>query len=119
MSEIAEQLAKASPEEKRALLAQLLRRKTQRPKSHPLSFAQERLWFLDQLIRGSTAYNVPAGVRLRGPLDLGAFKNYVNEITRRHETLRTTFAVVGEEPVQVVGSPQPVPVQFSDLSELP
>ncbi|MEK6283069.1 MAG: condensation domain-containing protein [Acidobacteriota bacterium] len=119
MSEIAERLAKASPEEKRALLAQLLRQKVQRPKCHPLSFAQERLWVLDQLMRGSTAYNIPAGVRLKGPLNLAAFEQSLNEIRRRHEILRTTFAVAGEEPVQVIGSPEPVPVRFSDLSELP
>ncbi len=119
MSEIAERLAKASPEEKRALLAELLRQKAKRPGSHPLSFAQKRLWFLDQFMRGSTAYNVPAGVRLRGPFNLAVFEQSLNEITRRHETLRTSFAFVGEEPVQVIGPPQPVPVLFSDLSDLP
>src|SRR5262245_31986826 len=59
----------------------------------PLSFAQERLWFVDQLMPGNVAYNLPMPVRLTGPLDLGALAATVAELIRRHETLRTIFAV--------------------------
>src|SRR6185436_9125540 len=60
----------------------------------PLSFAQQRLWFLDQLEPGTPFYNVPVAVRLTGHLDLEALERTLLEVTRRHEVLRTTFAVV-------------------------
>jgi amino acid adenylation domain-containing protein len=69
----------------------------------PLSFAQERLWFIDQLDPGSPAYNVPLALDLRGPLDPAALERALGEIVRRHEVLRTVFAAAeGGEPVQVV-----------------
>ena len=119
MSRIAERLAAATPEEKRELLAQLLRKRAGAPRSHPLSFAQERLWFLDRLTRGSAAYNIPTAVRLSGRLDLAAFERSINEIRRRHEALRTTFSVRDEDPVQLVGPAEPLPVPLTDLGHLP
>jgi len=71
----------------------------------PLSSAQRRLWFLDQLEPGSAAYNVPAAMRLRGHLDEDAMSRAIDEIVRRHETLRTTFAVIDGEPAQVIHAP--------------
>jgi amino acid adenylation domain-containing protein len=68
----------------------------------PLSFAQQRLWFLDQLSPGNSFYNVDFALPLEGPLDIEALRRSVREIIRRHEALRTTFAVVKREPVQVV-----------------
>ena len=68
----------------------------------PTSFAQQRLWFLDQFEPNSPFYNIPTAVRFRGYLDLGAFEKSVNEIVRRHETLRTFFAVMDGKPVQAV-----------------
>jgi amino acid adenylation domain-containing protein len=68
----------------------------------PLSFAQERLWFLDRLQPGSIAYNLPAALRLQGPLDAGALERALGEVVRRHEALRTTFAEVDGAPVQVI-----------------
>ncbi len=68
----------------------------------PLSFAQQRLWFLDQLQPDSSVYNVPAAVRLSGALDLVALQRSLDAITARHETLRTTFALVDRQPVQVI-----------------
>ena len=65
-----------------------------------LSFAQQRLWFIDQLEPGSSAYNVPLGVRLRGKLKVEALERAIGEIVRRHEVLRTTFPAVGGEPRQ-------------------
>ncbi|HEX8128534.1 MAG TPA: amino acid adenylation domain-containing protein, partial [Pyrinomonadaceae bacterium] len=66
----------------------------------PPSFAQQRLWFLDQLEPGSAAYNIPAAIRLRGKLDVRALEESFNEVLRRHEVLRTSFATVGGQPVQ-------------------
>nr|QEO74483.1 condensation domain-containing protein [uncultured bacterium] len=71
----------------------------------PTSFAQQRLWFLNQLEPGSTAYNVPAAVRFSGTLDRGALERCLREIIRRHETLRTTIGVEGGQPVQIIAQP--------------
>jgi amino acid adenylation domain-containing protein len=68
----------------------------------PLSFAQQRLWFIDQLEPGSAAYNIAQGRRLRGALDVGVLRRALDEVVRRHESLRTTFHRVGGRPVQVV-----------------
>ncbi|MDO7929923.1 amino acid adenylation domain-containing protein [Pseudomonas sp. KFB-139] len=69
----------------------------------PLSFAQQRLWFLAQMEGGSTAYNMPAGLRLRGPLDESALQRALERILARHEALRTRFAVrEDQEPVQLI-----------------
>src|SRR5437867_3369118 len=67
-----------------------------------LAVDQERLWVIDQMEPGSHAYNVYTGIRLRGPLDAPVMERCLNEIVRRHEILRTTFATVGGRPVQVV-----------------
>ncbi|HYN22024.1 MAG TPA: amino acid adenylation domain-containing protein, partial [Thermoanaerobaculia bacterium] len=71
----------------------------------PTSYAQQRLWFLDQLAPGSPVYNLPFAWRLRGPLETEALASAVAEIVERHESLRTTFAVEDREPVQVVSPP--------------
>jgi len=63
----------------------------QRQTGLPLSFAQQRLWFLDQLEPGSSAYNIPESLRLRGELDQDALERMLTEIVRRHEVLRTSF----------------------------
>src|ERR1051325_7984853 len=68
----------------------------------PLSFAQQRLWFLHQLEPDSIAYNMPTALRLTGQLNTGALAWTINEIIRRHESLRTTFRLVDNEPVQVI-----------------
>ncbi|HSF42281.1 MAG TPA: amino acid adenylation domain-containing protein [Thermoanaerobaculia bacterium] len=85
----------------------------------PLSFAQERLWFLDRLEPGSPAYNLPLAVGLTGSLDPGALAAALAEVVRRHEALRTTFALSGGRPVQVVGPPRPVALPQVDLAALP
>ncbi len=68
----------------------------------PLSFSQERLWFLDKLDPGSVAYNIPARLRMTGRLDVGALARALCEIVHRHEVLRTTFATVDGKPAQVI-----------------
>jgi len=81
----------------------------------PLSSAQQRLWMLDRLAPGSTAYNVPRTLRLRGPLDVRALRESIVAIVRRHEMLRTHFALAGDEPVQVVMASIDVPFAIVDL----
>jgi amino acid adenylation domain-containing protein len=95
-----------------------------RPSSEalPLSFAQERLWFLEQLEPGSAAYHVPRVFRLDGQLDPDALRAALGEIVRRHEALRTVFALdaeTGESPVQRVAPFAPPPLPWVDLSGLP
>ncbi|HVR95699.1 MAG TPA: non-ribosomal peptide synthase/polyketide synthase [Thermoanaerobaculia bacterium] len=85
----------------------------------PLSFSQQRLWFLDQLAPGSAVYNVPAAVRLRGPLHEAALAAAFTELVRRHESLRTAFRSVDGEPAQVVAPPMPFPLLGVDLRGLP
>ncbi|MET0399318.1 MAG: amino acid adenylation domain-containing protein [Longimicrobiaceae bacterium] len=87
--------------------------------SLPLSFAQQRLWLVDRMEPGSAAYNVPIALRLRGELDVAALRASLDALTRRHETLRTTFAERGGAPVQVVHPPAPVPLPVVDLGRLP
>jgi amino acid adenylation domain-containing protein len=68
----------------------------------PLSFAQQRLWFLDRMQPGNPLYNLPGAVRLKGSLDVAALKRSFNEIVRRHEALRTTFDTVDGQPIQAI-----------------
>jgi amino acid adenylation domain-containing protein len=72
----------------------------------PLSFAQQRIWLVDQLSPGSAAYNVPIALRLRGPLDGAALRASVRSVIQRHEALRTTFASIDGVPHQVI-DPEP------------
>ncbi|ATL66804.1 non-ribosomal peptide synthetase [Nocardia terpenica] len=71
----------------------------------PVSFAQQRLWFLDQLVPGNSFYNMPFSYRLRGPVNVDAVDRAVREIVARHEVLRTVLVSVAGEPRQVVGEP--------------
>ncbi len=84
----------------------------------PLSFAQERLWFLAQLEPESASYNVPLGLRLRGTLDAGALGRALTEIVARHEVLRTTFDGEGEQPIQRIRAAMEIPLPMTDLSHL-
>jgi len=94
-------------------------RPVSRDRELPLSFAQQRLWFLDQLEPNSPMYNIPDVVRLIGPLDVEVLKRCLNEIVRRHEVLRTTFAVVDGRPVQVIAPELTIPLPVVDLRSLP
>lgn len=85
----------------------------------PLSFAQERLWFLEQLDPGSPLYNVPAFVKLSGSLNVAAFNGALNELVRRHEILRTSFVSVGDGPSQHISTTLELPLPLTDLSGLP
>ena len=85
----------------------------------PTTFAQRRLWFLDQLDRGNISYLIPWSIRMKGALHLEALERSLNEIVRRHEVLRTTFAEVNGEPVQVVAESLAVRLAVTNLSYLP
>jgi acyl carrier protein len=90
----------------------------ERPRRAPLSFAQQRLWFIDQLNPGSAVYNIPGAVRLEGDLDIDALERVINEIIRRHEALRTRFEVNGGEPSQVIDAWTPRKLEIVDLTTL-
>ncbi len=85
----------------------------------PSSFAQQRLWFLDQLEPGRATYNIPTAVRLSGDLDVSALETALGEIVRRHEVLRTTFEARGGVPFQVIVQAGDFPLPIDDLSAVP
>jgi hypothetical protein len=85
----------------------------------PLSFAQQRLWFLDQLQPGGSTYNITRIYRLTGPLDVAALERALNEIRRRHEVLRTNFDSVNGQPVQIIAPFESVMLPVEDLANLP
>ncbi|RMF36691.1 MAG: non-ribosomal peptide synthetase, partial [Chloroflexi bacterium] len=130
MKEIARQIANLPPE-KRALLELLLKEegvdlsrslilpRKREGNALPLSFAQQRLWFLDQLAPNTPLYNIPDAIRLRGPLDVAVLERSLNEIVRRHESLRTTFRATDGKPVQVIAPTLKLPLPLVDLSGLP
>jgi amino acid adenylation domain-containing protein len=84
----------------------------------PLSFAQQRMWFLDQLEPGLSIYNVSLDVCINGNLDVAALERSLNETVRRHEVLRTTFVTDGDQPVQIIAPFQPGRLPVIDLTGL-
>ncbi|MBR8835865.1 MAG: amino acid adenylation domain-containing protein [Stigonema ocellatum SAG 48.90 = DSM 106950] len=131
MSDLSQRLAGLSPE-KLKLLAQRLNKKkgdafsqsqispqSRESNSFPLSFAQQRLWFLDQLQPGNIAYNISQAMYLKGWLNVAALEQSFHEIVRRHEVLRTIFAMVDGEPVQVISPSVNFIIPLVDLTELP
>jgi hypothetical protein len=129
MSDISNRIADLSPR-KLALLSKLYKQKSGAAAKDqsiprrsdagacPLSFAQERLWFTVQWANEQGVYNIPMVFRVRGALDFGALERSLNEIVRRHEVLRTSFAVTDEQPQQVVAAPAWFAIPVIDLREL-
>jgi amino acid adenylation domain-containing protein len=85
----------------------------------PLSFAQQRMWFFEQLSGGTGAFNIALGVRLKGVLNVAALEQTFGEIIRRHESLRTVFPALDDRPVQVIQSPGRFQLPLADLARLP
>src|SRR5262245_54915605 len=88
-----------------------------RPPHPPLSYTQERLWFLDQLGVGA-AYSIPAALQLHGALDTAALRQSLGQLQERHEILRTRFASADGQGVQLIDPPQPFQLPCIDLSGL-
>lgn len=85
---------------------------------HPLSFAQQRLWFINQLTLNTPVYNIPIIINLTGHINVALLEQSLNEIIRRHEVLRTNFVVNEGKPVQVIKSAAPITLSVEDLREL-
>jgi amino acid adenylation domain-containing protein len=85
----------------------------------PLSFIQQRFWFLQQLMPESSAYNIPTAVRLKGSLDREALERSFNEVLRRHEILRTTFTAIEGRPAQIIARTLKVELPQIDLRDRP
>jgi hypothetical protein len=127
-SDIADRIARLSPE-RRALLARRLaqdgadqlrpipRRDPAAPV--PMTFAQWRLWFLEQFTPGTNAWNTPTAARLEGPLDLGALRDALELVVERHATLRTTFVAPGGKPTPVVRERATVEIPLVELTTAP
>jgi amino acid adenylation domain-containing protein len=84
----------------------------------PTSFAQQRVWFIDQLSPGMSTFNIPMAVRFIGPLNIAALEQALNEIVSRHESLRTTFALIDDQPTQVIRLDLTLPLPVIELSHL-
>ncbi|AGC43825.1 non-ribosomal peptide synthetase [Myxococcus stipitatus DSM 14675] len=87
--------------------------------SVPLSFAQERLWFMELLYPGTATYNIPVFYRITSPLDVGVLQRALDEVLLRHESLRTTFVPTDSGPVARIAPPRAFPLTVVDLSRLP
>ncbi|HVT59905.1 MAG TPA: condensation domain-containing protein, partial [Thermoanaerobaculia bacterium] len=131
MSGLAERLQELSPRKRELLLRQLRSQRggeqpglsaiPKQPRDgrlFPLSYAQQRLWFLDQLEPGNPFYNLPGAVRLAGPLDERALRRALAEVVRRHEALRTVFVSDQGRPAQRIGEPPALIMPVVDLGTL-
>ncbi|WP_404791163.1 amino acid adenylation domain-containing protein [Altericista sp. CCNU0014] len=123
-----------SPAQQELLRQRLLKQSKPEPQGHiqpqprhcsagatqpfPLSFAQERLWFLHQFEPESTAYNIPLAISIQGQLNVAALEQSLNIVIQRHEILRTVFASQDDRPVQVILSELFLPLDVVDLSHL-
>jgi amino acid adenylation domain-containing protein len=132
MSDLAERITALSPEQRALFEARLKRKGLHAPEAqtiprvarvasnlYPPSIDQERLWFIEQLQPGNTAYNIFTASRLRGPLDVSAMRRAANELLRRHEVLRTTFKVIEGEPMQFIAPTLELSLEPFDLESLP
>ncbi|MGD1897770.1 MAG: amino acid adenylation domain-containing protein [Phormidesmis sp.] len=114
-------ISKLTAEQKRVLLAQLMQQQAaQLAPSHtaPLSFAQQRLWFIDQLQPGQTVYTIPAALRLQGQLQVDVLQRCLDEIIARHEVLRTRFVVAEGEPVQKAVLQQKIELSVIEIADI-
>ncbi|HEY0602348.1 MAG TPA: condensation domain-containing protein, partial [Herpetosiphonaceae bacterium] len=140
MSDLSQRLAALSPEQRELLLRRLKeqsaipsqgadvtatiaepqpRIKPVSGNRAPLSFAQQRLWFIDQLEPNNPFYNVPRDLHIRGALDIHALEYSLNEVVRRHAVLRTTFSLIDGQPMQVIAPELRLSLPVIDLREVP
>lgn len=132
MQDLSRRISGLTPEQRILFEARLKQRGLQAPEAQVIprrppsdspyclpSIDQERLWFIDQLQPGNCAYNIFSASRLRGPLDVDIMRQVVNELVARHESLRTTFAVVDGQPRQVIAPELKIPLIPIDLASLP
>lgn len=131
MNDLHNRIAELSPEKRKLFLQRLnqtqkeahsltqIRSQSRESNHFPLSFAQQRLWFLNQLAPGSIAYNISQATHLIGQLNIAALEQSLNEVVRRHEALRTTFAKVAGQPVQVITPILTLTLPVVDLQTLP
>ncbi|HEY0170024.1 MAG TPA: condensation domain-containing protein, partial [Pyrinomonadaceae bacterium] len=130
MNDLTERIAALSPEQRALFEAKLKRRGLSAPRSQDiprrkgrgyprLSFDQERIWLVDQIEPGNPAYNIFSVSRLNGRVDLPVMERALNEVVRRHETLRTTFTEIGGEPRQVIAPSLFIPLDVTDMRSEP
>lgn len=130
MQDLADRIANLSPEQLELLSRRLQRENraalqaqpiTRRSNSHalPLSFAQQRIWFIDQWEPGSAAYNVPAAIHLKGHVNVLTLGQSLNAVVARHEALRTRFVVDDERPTQVIAPAAGLEIRVVNLREVP
>jgi amino acid adenylation domain-containing protein len=116
VAELAAQIGAAGPSDRPELRQPISR--ISRQGELPLSFGQQRLWFLDLLAPESPLYNLPVALRLRGDLDRAVLEKVLTELVRRHEALRTVFPPAGGQPVQTILPPSGVALATIDLNGL-
>ena len=130
MSDLNQRVANLSPEKRRILEMRLMGESARGDKAQViprknasetslLSFAQQRLWILDQLESNSAVYNITRAVKIEGALEVAVLQKALNAIVTRHATLRTVFAFEGGQPVQVIKESCPIDVSVIDLSDRP
>ncbi|NEQ47688.1 MAG: AMP-binding protein [Leptolyngbya sp. SIOISBB] len=112
-------IAHLTPEQKRQLLSQLLQKQARQQSSQrwPLSYAQQRLWFIEQLQAGTSVYVIPAVLRLTGPLQIETLHHSLQAIAQRHDILRTQFIQIDGQPYQQVAPDIDWPLPVLDLSQ--
>ncbi|NET61735.1 MAG: non-ribosomal peptide synthetase, partial [Symploca sp. SIO2E6] len=131
MNDLQQRLANLSPQQRELILEKLEQQQLlpvtnesqaipviSREQVIPLSFAQQRIWFLEQTRLTGNAYHIPLTIHLMGQLDEVALEQSLNQIIARHETLRTTFSSVNDRPVQVIKPPFELGLPKKDLSGL-
>ncbi|MBD2435870.1 condensation domain-containing protein [Nostoc sp. FACHB-110] len=131
MSDLSQRIAGLSPEKLKLLTQKLNQKKGdtlsktqiqphhQKSNTFPLSFSQQRLWFLDQLEPGNPAFNICQFMRLSGWLNVAALEQSFQALVNRHQTLRTTFSLVDGQPVQVISPATVFKLQVVNLQALP
>ncbi|BAT56840.1 condensation domain-containing protein (plasmid) [Nostoc sp. NIES-3756] len=119
MNTISNDLCQLTTAKKREIIARILQQQAIKPQFFPLSFAQQRLWFVEQIQPGNSSYNILLAIRLQGELSLTYLEKSFQEIVARHEILRTSFITIKGEPQQVIYPHLPLKIAIYDIQELP